>query len=39
MDISKVLQELGRMYLEIVQLREQLAEANAKVAKLSKKSE
>jgi hypothetical protein len=33
MDINKIFNELGRMHLEIMQLREQLAEAEAKLNK------
>jgi hypothetical protein len=32
MDINKIFAELGRLHLEVMQLREQLAEAQAKQA-------
>jgi hypothetical protein len=32
MDINKIFAELGRLHLEVMQLREQLAEAEAKLA-------
>ncbi len=34
MDIQKIFAELGRMHLEIVQLREQLAQAQAQLESL-----
>jgi capsule polysaccharide export protein KpsE/RkpR len=39
MDINKVFEELGRMHLEIMQLRENLAQAQAQLAKLQSKTE
>lgn len=32
MDVNKIFAELGRMHLELMQVREQLAEAQAKLA-------
>lgn len=34
MDLLKILAEIGRMHLELVLLREQLAQAEAKIPKL-----
>jgi hypothetical protein len=36
MDINKIFAELGRMHLEIIQLREQLAQAQAQLAEAAK---
>lgn len=33
MDLQKIFSELGRLHLEVMQLREQLAEAQAQIAK------
>lgn len=37
MDINKILAEVGKLYLEVVQLREQLAMAQAKLTELLSK--
>jgi len=39
MDINKIFAELGRMHLEIMQLREDLAQAQAQLVKLQPKVE
>jgi hypothetical protein len=39
MDINKIFAELGRMHLEVMQLREQLAQAQAQLAELKPKAE
>lgn len=39
MDINKVFAELGRMHLEVMQLREDLAQAQAQLVKLQPKTE
>lgn len=39
MDIQKIFNELGRMHLEIMQLREELAQAQAQLAALQPKNE
>lgn len=36
MDINKIFAEIGRMHLELTQLREQLAAAQAQIAELTK---
>jgi len=39
MDINKIFSELGRMHLEIMQLREDLARAQMQLAELQPKTE
>lgn len=39
MDIQKIFNEIGRMHLEIMQLREDLAQAQAELMKLQPKAE
>jgi hypothetical protein len=36
MDINKIFAELGRLHLEVMQLREQLAQAQAQLSEIGK---